>query len=237
MLPPTAKSMQGNPGLPKAVAKQQGAVPSGNQNTASPARMTGKGPRSKLAPFTTPPRPSSTGRSTLHPLDLVELPAIAAVSVEQVAQKRKAISPWLPRQLMRPTSPPSPTRWEIARSWFKGRFTDYITPPVVNIADLLRKPASSRWQILLEEMGKINIRLVEDRNQSVLVLTSFHGELYQPVVIDKTVDNATAHSLLRLLLGDGYRMLVPRLTNPHKRCSWLQLLDSPHPPTPLSKTY
>ena len=126
----------------------QGAVPSGNRDPASPARTTGKGPRSKLGPFTTPPRPSSTGRSTLHPTARVEPPATAEVPVEQVAQKRKATSP-LPQQLStRPTSPSSPTRWEMARRRIKGRFKDYITPPIDNIADLPRKPASSRWQIL-----------------------------------------------------------------------------------------
>ena len=151
-----------------------------------------------------------------------------------MAQKRKAPSPLPPRTVTRPPSPLSPTRWEIARSRIKGRFKDYITPPFDNIVDLPRKPASSRWQILLEEMGKINIGLVEEGNRSVMVLTNFHGELYQQVVIDKTVDNATSHSLLRSLLGDGYRMLVPSLTSMHQRCSWLQLLDSNPPPPPLS---
>ena len=124
-------------------------------------------------------------------------------------------------------SPSSPIRWEIARSRINRWFKDFITPPLDNIADLSRKLASSRWQILQEEMGKTNIRLVEEGNRSVMVLTNFNGELYQQVVIDMTVDNATAHSLLRSLLGDGYRKLVPILTSLHKRCSWLQFLDSP----------
>ena len=83
-------SFQGSPGGPKPVAKPPGAVESGNRNPASPARMTGKGPRSKLAPFTTSPKPSSTGRSTLHPTAPVEPPATAEVPVEQVALKKKA---------------------------------------------------------------------------------------------------------------------------------------------------
>ena len=32
---------------------------------------------------------------------------------------------------------------------------------------------------------------------------SFHGELYQQVVVDKTVDNATAHNLPRRRLQDA----------------------------------
>ena len=223
--PLPVRSFQGSPGGPKLVAKPPGAVPSTNRNPASPARTTGKGPRSKYVAFTSPPRPSSTGRSTLHPTAPVEPPATAAVPVEQVAQKRKASSPLPPRTVTRPTSPPSPTRWEIARSRTKGRFKDYITPPVDNIADLPRKPASHRWQILPEEMGKINIGL-EDRSRSVLVITNFHGELFQQVVIDKTVDNATAHSLLMSLLGDGYRMLLPSLNSLHTQLFWLQLSDS-----------
>ena len=165
--PNPARSIEGSPGGPKPVAKPPGAVQSGSWNPAFPARTTGKGPRSKLDPFTNEPQSSSTGRSTLLPAAPVEPPATGAVPVEQVAQKRKASSPLPPRLSMRPTSPSSPTRWEIARSLVKGRFKDYITPPFDNIADLPRKPASSRWQIILEEMGKINIELVEDGNSSI----------------------------------------------------------------------
>ena len=180
---------------------------------------------SKYVPFTSPPRPSSTGRSTLHPTAPVERPATAAVPVEQVAQKGKTSLPLPARTVTRSTSLPSPTCWEIARSRIKGRFKDYITPPVDNIADLPRKPASDRWQILPEETGKINIGL-EDRSRSVLVITNYHAELIQQVVIDMTVDNATSHILLRSLLGDGNRMLLPSLTSLHTRLSWLQLSDS-----------
>ena len=133
---------------PKPVAKPPGAVPSGNRNPTSPAKTTGKGPRRKRVPFTSPPPPSSTGRSTLYPTATVERPATVEVPVEQVAQKRKASSPLPPRTVTRPTIPPAPTRWEMARSRIKGRFKDYITPPFDNIADLPRKPASGRWQIL-----------------------------------------------------------------------------------------
>ena len=65
------------------------------------------------------------------------------------------------------------------RNRIKGRFKDFITPPLDNIADLPRNPASSRWQILPEEMGKINIGMVEEGNRSFMILTNSHGELYQ----------------------------------------------------------
>ena len=147
---------------------------------------------------------------------------------EQLAQKIKATCPLMPRQSMSPTSLSSPTRWEIVRDQVKGRFKDFITPPLENIADLPRNPASSRWQILPEGMGKINIGMVEEGNRSVMVLTNSHGELYQQVVVNKTVDNATAHSLLISLLGDGYRKLVPSLTSLHNS----SFLTAPPPPPP-----
>ena len=119
------------------------------------------------------------------------------------------------------------SRWEIARSQTKGRFRDYITPPLDNIADLPHKPSPSRLQILPEEMGKINIWLVEEGNRSVMVLTNFHGELYQQVVIDKTVGSSPVHSLLRSLLGDGYRMLVASLTSLHSINSFKRNIANP----------
>ena len=115
--PSPARSFQGSPG-------------------GGPTRTTGNGPRKKYVTFTSPPRPSVTGRSTLQPTAPVEPPVTAVVPVEQVAQKRKTSWPLLPRTVMRPTSPSSPTRWDIARSRIKWRFKDYITPPVNNLADL-----------------------------------------------------------------------------------------------------
>ena len=75
--PGVSREVRGGGG-PKPVAKPPWAVPSGNWNPASPARTTGKGTRSRLAHFTAPPRPSSTGRSTLHPTAPVEPLATAA---------------------------------------------------------------------------------------------------------------------------------------------------------------
>ena len=150
---------------------------------------------------------------------------IAPRSYISLSQKRNASSPLSPRTVTRPTSPSSPTRWEIARSRIKGRFKDYITPPFDNLADLPRKPPSDRWQTLQDEMGKIIIGL-EGRSRPVLIITTFHGELFQQVVIDTTVNNATAHSLLRSLLGDGYGILLPSLTSLHTRHPGLQLSDS-----------
>ena len=147
------------------------------------------------------------------------------VPVEQVAQKRKASSPLPPKTVTRPVSPPSLTRWEKARSRIRGRFREYISPPVENIADLPRKPASETWQVLPDEMGKVNIGLAS-RNNAILVICTCQGELFQQVVIDKTVDNATGHNLLRSLLGDGYRILLPCIVNLHNKYPWLQISDS-----------
>ena len=225
-LPAPVLSFLPPPAQPRASREVQGkppgAVPSGNRNPASPTRTTGKGPKKKYITFTSPPRLSVTGISTLQPTAPVELPVTAVVPVEQVALKRKASSPLPPRTVTCATSPPSPTRWEIAT---RGRFKDYITPPVDNLTDLPRKLPSDRWQILPDDVGKINIGL-EDRSRPVLVITNFHRELFQQVVMDKTVDNTTGHSLLRSLLGDGYRMLLPSLTSLHTRLPWLQLVDS-----------
>ena len=140
---------------PKLVAKHWGGGGGGvGGSPASPARMTGKGPRSKLANYMISPRPSSTGRTTLQPTAPVEPLATVAVPIEQVAQKRKITSPLMPRQSTCPTGPSSLTRWEKAQSRIKG---DFITPPPENTADLPRKLASSRWPIFPEEMGKIKI--------------------------------------------------------------------------------
>ena len=105
-----------------------------------------------------------------------------------------------------------------------GGGLEYISPPVDNIADLPRKPASETWQVLPDEMGKINIGLT-GRNKPLLVISTCQGELFQQVVIDKTVDNATGHSLLTSLLGDGYRILLPCMINLHVH-PWLQISDS-----------
>ena len=81
---------------------------------------------------------------TLHPTAPVELPLKVVDPVEQVAQKRKATSPLDPRPATRPTNSPSPTRWELVYNRIKGRFKDYITPPLETIADLPCEPASRR---------------------------------------------------------------------------------------------
>ena len=205
------------------MAKPPVAVLSGNRSPDSPTRTTRKGPRQKYLTYTSTPRSSKTG-STLLPTAPVEPPVTAVVPVEQVAQKRKASSPLPPKTVTRPVSPPSPTRWETARSRIRGWFREYISPPVDNIADLPRKPASETWQVLPDEMGKINIGLT-GRNKPLLVISTCQGELFQQVVIDKTVDNATGHSLLTSLLGDGYRILLPCMINLHVH-PWLQISDS-----------
>ena len=113
--PSPARSFQGGP---KPVAKPPGAVPSDNRNPASPTA--GRGSRQKYLTFASLPRPSVAGISSLQPTAPVEPPVTAVVPIEQVAQKRKASSPLPARTVTRPTSPPSPTRWEIARSRIKG---------------------------------------------------------------------------------------------------------------------
>ena len=124
--------------------------------------------------FPPQPIPPSTGRSSLPPTARVELPPRAAAPVEQVALKRKATSPLPPEQETRHTSPTSPTRWERAQSRLKGRFRRCITPPLDNIADLPRELPSQRWHQLPEDMGEINIGLVDERLPSAaLILTHF----------------------------------------------------------------
>ena len=85
--------------------------------------------------------------------------------IEQVAQKRKATSALDPRPTSRLAI--ANTRWEFAHSQIK----DYITPPLETITDLPCKPASRRWQEFPEDMGKINIGLVERGTRLSLVLT------------------------------------------------------------------
>ena len=73
--------------------------------------------------------------------------------------------------------------------------------------------------------GKVNIGLA-GRNNAILVISTCQGELFQQVVIDKAVDNATGHALLRSLLGDGYRIMVPCIVRLHDKYPWLQISDS-----------
>ena len=213
--PGASREVQGGP---KLMAKPPVAVPSGNRSPASPTRTTRTGPRQMYPTHTSTPWSSKSG-TTLPPTATMEVP------VEQVAQKRKASSPLPPKTVTRPVSPPSPTRWEKARSRIRGRFRDYISTPVENIADLPRKPASETWQVLPEEMGKVNIGLT-GRNNAILVIYTCQGELFQQVVIDKTADNATGHALLMSLLGDGYRILLPCVVRLHDKYPWLQISDS-----------
>ena len=192
-------------GGPKLVTKPPVAGPSGNRSP--PSSPTRTGPRQVFPTHTSTPRSSTTG-STLLPAAPVEPPVTMEVPVEQVAQKRKASSPLPSQTATRPVSPPSPRRWETARSRIRGRFREYISPSVDKIADLPREPATHLWQVLPDEMGKVNIGLA-GRSNSKLVITTSQGELFRQVVIDKAVDNTTGHALLRSLLGDGYRVLLP----------------------------
>ena len=223
--PGASREVQGGP---KLVAKPPVAGPSGNRSPASPTRTTRTGPRQMYPTHTSTPRSSKSG-STLPPAAPVEPPVTMEVPVEQVAQKRKASSPLPSKTVTRPVSPPSPRRWETARSRIRGRFREYISPPVDNIADLPRKPASDMWQVLPDEMGKVNIGLA-GRNNAMLVISTCQGELFQQVVIDKVidkaVDNATGHALLRSLLGDGYRIMLPCIIKLQDKYPWLQISDS-----------
>ena len=212
-------------GGPKLVAKPPVAGPSGNRSPpSSPTRTTRTGPRQVFPTHASTPRSSTTG-STLLPAAPVEPPVTMEVPVEQVAQKRKASSPLPSQTATRPVSPPSPRRWETARSRIRGRFREYISPPVEKIADLPREPATHVWQVLPDEMGKVNIGLA-GRSNSKLVITTSQGELFQQVVIDKAVDNTTGHALLKSLLGDGYRVLLPCIVKLWDNYTWLQICDS-----------
>ena len=101
--------------------------------------------------------------------------------VEQVALKRKAISPSTPRQMQttRPTSATTPPCWELAHTRIQGTFREHITPPLKTIEDLPREPPSRRWQHLPTEMGKVNIGLVDEGTKSTLVIIHLQRELYQ----------------------------------------------------------
>ena len=218
--PGASREVQGGP---KLVAKPLVAGPSGNRSPpSSPTRTTRTGPRQVFPTHASTPR-SSTSGSTLLPTAPVEPPVTMEVPVEQVAQKRKASSPLPSQTATRPVSPPSPRRWETARSRIRGRFRDYISPPVDNIADLPREPATHLWQVLPDEMGKVNIGLA---GKSKLVITTSQGELFRQVANDKVVDNTTGHALLKSLLGDGYRILLPCIVKLRDKYTWLQICDS-----------
>ena len=136
--------------------------------------------------------------------------------VDQIAQKRKVVSSLMAHQReTRPTSLTTPT---CAQSRLKGRYRNFITPPLDNITDLPRELSSQRRQQLPQEMGAINMGLVDDNLPSAaLILTHFHGELYQQVHIDSSVTIDTCHTLLGAMLGEDYRVLVPNLCSPRKR--------------------
>ena len=220
--PGASREVQGGP---KLVAKPLVAGPSGNRSPpSSPTRTTRTGPRQVFPTHASTPR-SSTSGSTLLPTAPVEPPVTMEVPVEQVAQKRKASSPLPSQTATRPVSPPSPRRWESAPSRIRGRFRDYISPPVDNIADLPREPAAHVWQVLPDEMGKVNIGLA-GRSINKLVITTSQGELFRQVVIDKAVDNTTGHALLKSLLGDGYRVMLPCILKLRNKHTWLQICDS-----------
>ena len=220
--PGASREVQGGP---KLVDKPPVAGPSGNRSPpSSPTRTTRTGPRQVFPTHASTPRSSTTG-STLLPAAPVEPPVTMEVPVEQVAQKRKASSPLPSQTATRPVSPPSPRRWETARSRIRGRFREYISPPGGKIGDLPREPATHLWQVLPDEMGKVNIGLA-GRSNSKLVITTSQGELFRQVVIDKAVDNTTGHALLKSLLGDGYRVLLPCIVKLRDKYTWLQICDS-----------
>ena len=129
------------------------------------------------------------------------------------AQKRKACSPLEPRQPRR-NDPPSPTRWELARTKVKGKFKDCLSPPLDNEADLPVEPPSSRRLDLPEDMERVNIGITNEGGvRSTLVLTLLHQGLYQQVHMATRVDSDTCHRLLRSTFGPNYGLLVPGLTS------------------------
>ena len=184
-LPAAVPSFVPPPAQPGASREVQGS-PSGNRSPpSSPTRTTRTGPRQVFPTHASTPR-SSTSGSTLLPTAPVEPPVTMEVPVEQVAQKRKASSPLPSQTATRPVSPPSPRRWETARSRIRGRFRDYISPPVDNIADLPREPATHVWQVLPDEMGKVNIGLA-GRSINKLVITTSQGELFRALSVSGLV--------------------------------------------------
>ena len=170
------------------------AVPSRTWTPTSPSKTGRKDGTHRSGSRTTASRPPRVGPSSSLLTAPVELPTPLVAPVEQGALKRKATSPLMPRQTptRRPISPTTPPRWELAHARVKGRFRDYITPPLETI-----EPLSCRWQQLPKEMDKVNIGLVDEGSRSTLVITHLHGELYQQVVIDRRVDNDICHLLLR----------------------------------------
>ena len=77
---------------------------------------------------TTAPRPPPVGPSTHLLTEPVELPTPQVAHVKQVELKGNAIPQQTPT--IRPTSPTTPPCWELAHARIKGRFRDYITPPL-----------------------------------------------------------------------------------------------------------
>ena len=156
----------------------------------------------------------------------VELASTRKVPVEPVVLKRKAKSPLEPRQQPRRSDPPSPTRWELARTKVKERFQNYITPLLEDMADLPVEPPSRGWQEIPKRMGRVNIRITDEGGaRLMLVFTLLHQEFYQQVHIDKKVDSDTCHCLLKSVFGPNYGVLLPSLTSLLKRCPWLQLRE------------
>ena len=96
-----------------------------------------------------------------------------------------------------------------ARSRIRGRFKNNNNPPLEDINDLPCQPASRRWQNLQDD---INIRLVEDRNHTALVLTHLQGELYQqrPILLRSLLGGSWCQVRLQEVGAKlGYRKLVP----------------------------